>query len=185
MIVKICGITNREDALAAAEGGATAIGFNFYPCSPRYIHPDQAAAIAQSLPASVLRVGVFVNELPREVQRVSKMVPLDVVQLHGDEPAEQAAHNGRHVWKAFRVNRDWDPAVLNEYPADAFLLDGPSAGVYGGSGDSFDWARAQGLTQRIIVAGGLDASNVGKAIREIRPWGRPPENEELPRGSPR
>jgi phosphoribosylanthranilate isomerase len=156
MIVKICGITNREDALAAVDAGATALGFNFYSKSPRYITPDLAAEISAGLP--VLTVGVFVDTL--------SATSMDVLQLHGSEtPADIPA--GKRVWKAFRVTPEWNPDAMAAYEsAEAFLLDGPGPGT----GESFDWSRASGL-KRIILAGGLGPDNVAEAIRQVRPWG--------------
>jgi phosphoribosylanthranilate isomerase len=168
MIVKICGITNQEDAAAAIAGGATAIGFNFYPKSPRYIAPEWAAAIASQ--PGVRRVGVFVNELPARVAQIAVAAALDIVQLHGDEtPAEYPA--GLIVWKGARVAAGFDFSVYEDSPAEALLLDGPAAELYGGSGQSFDWRLAALVRKRIIVAGGLDASNVARAVAMAHPWG--------------
>ena len=169
MMVKICGITNREDAQAAADAGATAIGFNFYNRSPRYIQPEQAAEIAASV--SLVKVGVFVNEAPAEIERIAQAVGLDVVQLHGDETSTVANQLPGRVWKAFRVTESWKPESLDAYTAEAFLLDAPSNGGYGGSGRAFDWNRARGIQRNIILAGGLDATNVGAAIQAVMPWG--------------
>ncbi len=169
MMVKICGITNREDALAAAEAGASAIGFNFYQRSPRYVDPTIAAEIAAGL--TLMKVGVFVNEPPAGIMRICEIVQLDVIQLHGDEnPASTSQHQGR-VWKAFRVTETWSAEQLESYPAEAFLLDAPARNGFGGSGESFEWNRARGVQKRIILAGGLDADNVRTAIEEARPWG--------------
>ena len=170
MMVKICGITNRDDALAAAEGGAAALGFNFYRKSPRFIAPEDAARIIEALPAAVCKVGVFVNEPPQAVEQVAVQIGLDVAQLHGDESAATLPA-GVRVWKALRVDASFGPATLESYRVEAFLLDAPSPDVYGGSGGTFDWSRAAGLGRKIIVAGGLDAGNVREAIRRARPWG--------------
>ena len=138
MMVKICGITNLEDAMASVESGASALGFNFYPKSPRYISPEAAAEITSKLPAGVIKVGVFVNAQTEETARIAG---LDVVQLHGDEsPAQIPA--GIRTWKAFRVTPEFDMSMLDEWPVDAFLLDTPTA-AYGGSGETFDWRRAR------------------------------------------
>jgi phosphoribosylanthranilate isomerase len=170
MMVKICGITNREDALAAVAEGASALGFNFYPQSPRFVTPAQAAAIAAEIPDGILKVGVFVNESPERVAESVALAGLDVAQLHGEE--DPAAYpKGLRIWKALRVGADFDPAGAAALPAEALLLDGPAGALYGGSGESFDWSRAAGLTQRVIIAGGLDASNVRRAIEIARPWG--------------
>ena len=169
MMIKICGITNREDALAAADGGATAIGLNFYKGSKRYIDAERAAEVAAGL--KLVKVGVFVNESPAEIARVSEMVGLDVIQLHGDESAETANSIPGRVWKAFRVTAEWTADTMNAYSSEAFLLDAPSNGEYGGSGDAFDWTRARGIRKNIILAGGLDGWNVGRAIQAVDPWG--------------
>jgi phosphoribosylanthranilate isomerase len=168
MILKICGITSQEDATAAMEGGATALGFNFYPRSPRYIAPDRAAEISTS--SGVRRVGVFVDEPPEQVERIARIARLDVAQLHGHEqpPGYPAA---LAVWKAVRVTGDVDFTRYRTCPAEALLLDGPAAELYGGSGKSFDWRLAAGIGKLIVVAGGLDASNVAQAITLAHPWG--------------
>jgi len=163
VMVKVCGITNREDAMAAVEAGAGALGFNFYPKSPRYIAPADAAAIA--VPPGILRVGVFVNE-PR-VREIVAEAGLDIAQLHGNETE---APEGVRVWKAFRVNNVFRLEDIEAFPAEAFLLDTPTE-LYGGSGHTFDWSRARGASRRILLAGGLDADNVETAIRVARPWG--------------
>ena len=168
MILKVCGITNAEDAALACEAGATAIGFNFYPKSPRYIAPELAAAIGT--PAGVRRVGVFVNEERARVEEIARLAALDVVQLHGDEtPADYPASVA--VWKAARVNGAFDAAPFLDCPIEALLLDGPAGGAYGGSGRSFEWQMAAACPLRIILAGGLDDSNVAQAIAEAHPWG--------------
>jgi phosphoribosylanthranilate isomerase len=169
MMVKICGITNRADALAAAEGGASALGFNFYPQSPRYVTPEVAAGIIQALPPGVWKVGVFVNAPAREIARVRAVAGLDVAQLHGDEPPGSMP-SGVRIWKALRVHDSFEPAMLDPYDVEAFVLDAPSE-VYGGTGRTFDWSKATRTNRNIILAGGLDAENVTAAIRLVRPWG--------------
>lgn len=171
VIIKVCGITVLEDALAAVEGGATAIGFNFYRGSKRYIAPERAAPIAAALPGHVVKAGVFVNEDVAAIEAIARQTGLDVAQLHGEEtPAQFPA--GLRVWKAFRVAGDFDVRQLDAFPeAEAFLLDGPAGAEYGGAGIPFAWGLAAGVTKRILIAGGLDASNVGRAIREAHPWG--------------
>lgn len=162
MMVKICGITNREDALAAVEGGAAALGFNFYPPSPRYIAPEQAAGMIAALPPGVWKVGVFVDEPAECVAETARRLGLDIAQLHGAETPDQYPP-GVRVWKAFRVRGsapDWSGC-----PAEAVLLDGPA------SGHSFDWTLAAAAGRRVILAGGLDADNVRQAIETVRPWG--------------
>lgn len=168
MILKICGITNAADANAAMQGGATAIGFNFYPLSKRYVTPETAAAIPTE--PGIRRVGVFVNEAPARVEEIVRIAGLDIAQLHGDETPE--GYPARvTVWKAVRVTEHFDSAQYDDCPADALLLDGPAAELYGGSGKTFDWRLAGVSTRRVILAGGLDASNVAQAIALVRPWG--------------
>jgi len=168
MILKICGITNQADASAAMDGGATALGFNFYARSPRYIAPEAAAEIASA--PGVRRVGVFVNEIRTRVEEIARIASLDVAQLHGDEtPGDYPAAVA--VWKAVRVAERFDSSQYDGLPAEALLLDGPAGKLYGGSGRSFDWSLAGVSARRIILAGGLDASNVAQAIALVRPWG--------------
>jgi phosphoribosylanthranilate isomerase len=162
MILKICGITNQEDATAAVEGGATALGFNFYRRSPRYLPPERAAGI-QTAPG-VRRVGVFVDEARERVEEIARVAALHVAQLHGDEtPADYPASLA--VWKAVRVGEVFDPSRLRDCPAEAVLLDGPA------SGTPFDWRLAVTASMPIILAGGLDASNVAEAVALAHPWG--------------
>jgi phosphoribosylanthranilate isomerase len=168
MMLKVCGITTREDAGTAVQGGATAIGFNFYPPSPRYVEPALAAEIGRGL--NVLKVGVFVNE-PREViERIVAEAGLDVAQLHGDE-APEAYPRGVTVWKAARVGAGFELSRWESCPAEALLLDGPADLLYGGAGVAFDWRIAAEGRRRIILAGGLDGANVARAIEQARPWG--------------
>jgi phosphoribosylanthranilate isomerase len=168
MILKICGITNQEDAMAAMDGGANTIGFNFYPKSPRYIAPERAAEIMTG--AGVRRVGVFVNEPKDRVEEIGRAVALDVAQLHGDErPSDYPAI--LTVWKAARVAAGFDLARYDGLPAEALVLDGPAGELYGGAGVSFDWRLLGVSTRHIILAGGLDGSNVAQAISLARPWG--------------
>jgi indole-3-glycerol phosphate synthase / phosphoribosylanthranilate isomerase len=170
MMVKICGITNREDALAAIDGGAVALGFNFYPASPRYLDPERAAGIIAGLPGSAWKVGVFVNETPERIAAIASRVGLDVAQLHGDE-SEAGYPRGLRVWKAARVDENFRLADVDGCSAEAVLLDASAGAAYGGTGRTFDWSRAAGSSRRIILAGGLDASNVRQAIATARPWG--------------
>jgi phosphoribosylanthranilate isomerase len=167
-VLKICGITNREDAAVAISLGATAIGFNFYPRSPRYIDPRCAAEIPSR--PDIRRVGVFVNEARQRVEEIARVARLDVVQLHGDESRADYPTD-LEVWKAMRVAEGSDLSALERCPADAVVLDGPAGERYGGAGKTFDWRRAAGLSKPVILAGGLDASNVQEAIALARPWG--------------
>jgi phosphoribosylanthranilate isomerase len=169
MFVKVCGITNQEDGNAAVELGATALGFNFYRKSPRYVDPSTLDWVA-TLPAEVWKVGVFVNEDPAVIRGIVEQVGLDVVQLHGDEQPSDCPRDLR-VWKAVRVDYAFDSSRLRRYPAEAILLDGPAGRAYGGSGLTFDWTVAAGLPVKLVVSGGLHAGNVLTAIECIRPWG--------------
>ena len=164
-MVKICGITNLEDALAAVEGGARALGFNFWPGSPRYIAPDAARELIAQLPAGVWKVGVFVDEKPARVAAIARETGLDVVQLHGREMAAEFPP-GFRVWKAIRIGAHFDREALDQYPAEALLLDGAANGV------TFDWTLAAGIRRKVIVAGGLDAANVGSGHRSSAAVGR-------------
>lgn len=165
-MVKICGITDLDDAVAAVEAGASALGFNFYKDSPRYVTPEAARSIIQALPGSALKVGVFVDASPETVTETAAYAGLDVVQLHGGE-----APVGLRVWAAFSAGEPNLRARLGVSGADAFLIDTPSGAMRGGTGVTFDWAAAAGLPGRVIIAGGLDENNVAEAIRTASPWG--------------
>ncbi len=167
MIVKVCGITNAQDAAAAIDAGATAIGFNFYPPSPRYIAPEDAALISTR---GVRRVGVFVNEDRARIAEIARIAALDTAQLHGEETAADYPEN-IVVWKAVRVTPEFSLAPYRTSSAEALLLDGPAGNLYGGAGRTFDWSLATGAAIRIVLAGGLDATNVAQAISLARPWG--------------
>jgi phosphoribosylanthranilate isomerase len=166
MMVKICGIATQEDALAAVQAGAQAIGFNFYRDSPRYIAPTGAALIAEKLPADVIKVGVFVDETDEAIARIGIQVGLDVAQLYGATTSSTL-----RVWRAWPVAEGSDLSHVEDPVAEAFLLDGFTRGLYGGTGTTFPWALARGLQKKIIIAGGLDENNVEQAIEEARPWG--------------
>ena len=165
MMVKICGITNREDALAAVEAGASAIGFNFYRESPRYVSPTGASLIAAKVPAEVWKVGIFVNETSETIARIAVDTGLDVVQLYGTSEAR-----GLRVWRAVQANGSL-LSHINDELVEALLIDTPSDDLHGGTGTSFEWSRAKGLPKKIIIAGGLDATNVRGAIEQAQPWG--------------
>ena len=173
--VKICGITNAADALAAIDAGANLLGFNFYEKSPRHIDETEAAKIRRQLPKKVKTVGIFVNHPPAEVTALCKSLRLDAAQLHGDEPPETVEGLARKlaVWKAFRVEPEFRLETLDEYPeASAFLFDAAHTGQYGGTGRTTDWdvARRAALEHRIILAGGLNIENVAAAVRIVRPY---------------
>src|SRR5260370_29054708 len=162
--VKICGITNAADALAAIDGGDNVLGFNFYKKSPRHIDEAEAAKIRRQLSRKIEAVGIFVNAQPADVANVCESLKLDAAQLHGDESPETVAKVARNftVWKAFRVDPDFHLKTLDEYPeASAFLFDAAHTGQYGGPGRTTDWdvARRSAGGHRIILAGGLHLEN--------------------------
>jgi phosphoribosylanthranilate isomerase len=156
MMIKVCGITRREDAEAAVEAGASAIGFVFVTRSPRYVTPERAAQLGDGL--KVLKVGIFEDETAAVLEEMVRVAKLDVVQLYGGETP-----TGPQVWRAFRVSAGVDLKLAAN--ADAVLLDGPANGI------GFDWADAREVAGKVIVAGGLNPSNVAEAIRVARPWG--------------
>ena len=173
--VKICGITNAADALAAIDAGANLLGFNFYKKSPRHITETEAAKIRPQLPNNVEAVGIFVNAPPAEVAALCKSLKLDAAQLHGDESPETTAEIARSVpvIKAFRVEPDLPLSTLGEYPeAFAYLFDAALTGQYGGTGYATDWevARRAAIGHRIILAGGLKVENVAAAVRIVMPY---------------
>jgi phosphoribosylanthranilate isomerase len=175
--VKVCGVTTLDDALVAAVAGADALGFNFWPESPRYLEPARAAEIVALLPPFVTAVGVFVNEPPRSVERMAQAAGVRAVQLHGDEPpqdVEMLAATGLTVVKAFRVGRQFRAQTLKHYAsAGAFLLDASVKGKRGGTGKSFDWKKARGANRfgRVLLAGGLTVENVAEAVQAAQPFG--------------
>ena len=174
--VKICGITNEQDACAACDAGADSLGFNFYKESPRHVTAAEVAKFRAHLPENVEAVGVFVNAGPSDIVKMCDFLRLDAVQLHGDETPERVAELAATipVIKAFRVGPDFLVETLDEYAkASAYLLDAAETGQYGGTGRTNDWALARSAagTRRIILAGGLKAENVAAAIHFVRPYG--------------
>lgn len=182
MIVKICGITTLDDALAALDAGADLLGFNFYPPSPRYIAPAACTALVQELRRRGVRaglIGVFVNMSPAEVAAILDACDLDLAQLSGDEPAADLERLGERAFKAIRP-RDADHAAAlaatcaRRMAPPALLVDAAAgAGRFGGTGQSADWTAAAVLaaTMPILLAGGLRPDNVAAAIAAVRPWG--------------
>jgi phosphoribosylanthranilate isomerase len=176
--VKICGITNAEDARVACEAGVDAIGLNFYPRSPRALSIQKAVELRASLPSGVQVFGVFVNAEAAEVMKIFRDVRLDALQLHGDESSITVTQLARlaPVFKALRVGPDFSVATLENYPdVSGFLFDTADAlpGQYGGTGRLADWGVAQqaARSHRVILAGGLHAENVAAAILQVRPYG--------------
>jgi phosphoribosylanthranilate isomerase len=173
--VKVCGITDLGDALAALEAGADMLGFNFYARSPRYVTPAAARKIIERLPDGVSCVGVFVNEpTPAEVERIARAAGLGAVQLHGDETPEycQSLRDLTTI-KALRVGTDYTPESAAAYETDAILLDAYVAGERGGTGHTFDWTLATLTRERVpklFLAGGLNPDNVAQAVAAVRPY---------------
>ncbi len=171
--VKICGITRAQDALQAVKQGADAIGLVFYPKSPRNVSAAQAAEIVSQIPAFVTVVGLFVDAEPAFIQEVISSVKLDLLQFHGDETPSACRQYSRPYMKAIRVKNGTN---LVQYAADyadarALLLDAFAEGVPGGTGLVFDWSLIpQNLPLPIVLAGGLNAENVGVAIEQVRPY---------------
>lgn len=161
MLVKICGITTVEDALEAAAAGADALGFNFWPGSPRYLAPEKALAVLEAVPAGVLRVAVLVDEVSAPVEGI------DVAQVHG---RMSATPRGRW-WRALSADERIRERIGESPQAEAFLVDTPAGEARGGTGRTFDWALAAGLEVRVILAGGLGPDNVAAALTAAKPWG--------------
>ena len=173
LFIKICGVTSLDDALAAAESGADAIGFNFYSESKRFIHPARAAEIAGRLPENVLRVGVFVNSTRQDVNRAIRDGKINGIQFSGDEPPEAVRGYRLPVFKAIHVAGEKSLEEMKAFHVERFLLDTFSSDHFGGTGVSFDWSIARKAKQfgSIIMAGGLTAENVGDAVRKVKPYG--------------
>lgn len=175
--VKVCGITNLDDALVAAAAGADALGFNFWAGSKRFVEPEEAATIIQHLPPFVTPVGVFVDEKPERVENIAQRAGVRGLQFHGEESPDEVgkfAESGFTLIKAFRVGRRFQAQQLRRYSsADAFLLDAEVKGQRGGTGESFDWKRARAANRygRVLLAGGLTVENLAEAIRQTQPYG--------------
>ena len=171
--VKICGITRIEDALAAAQQGADAIGLVFYAKSPRHVTPEQAQQIIRALPPFVSTVGLFVDATSGDIETVLREVQLDLLQFHGDESPEFCRQFNLPYLKAVRVKADVDLVQYAvSYPdAKGLLLDAYVEGTPGGTGLAFDWTLIPvNLPLPVVLSGGLDAANVGAAIRQVQPW---------------
>jgi phosphoribosylanthranilate isomerase len=174
-LVKICGITNAGDARLAADAGADAIGLVFAE-SPRHVGVEEAHKISVALPEEIIKVGIFVDEDPAEILRISREVGLDLAQLHGDETPETVTalrEAGVKVMKALRVESAATLEAIDEYEADLFLLDAYSSRARGGTGERFDWGVAKSLKGRdnIVVSGGLGPENVREAVGFFEPFG--------------
>ena len=174
MLVKICGITRLEDAEAAIELGAGAIGFVFWPKSPRYLDPERARTIVAALPPFIATVGVFVDQTVRLVNGVAARVGLSTVQLHGDEPIEMLGEIERPVVKAMALRAATTAEEADAWPSRVrLLIDAYDPDQRGGTGRAVDWKRAAAVAARrpVLLAGGLNAANVADAIRTVKPFG--------------
>ncbi|PCI25813.1 MAG: phosphoribosylanthranilate isomerase [SAR324 cluster bacterium] len=174
--IKVCGLTQKEQALEIASMGVDALGFILYPPSPRYIEPERIKPILEALPPLVKTVGVFVDEAVEEVVRISQQTGLDLVQLHGKEtPAycRELTRQGVSWIKAFRVKEELDQELLAAYQCPSFLLDAWSKQGYGGTGETFNWDLAKPAVEKfqILLAGGITPENVQAAIHQIQPYG--------------
>ena len=170
--VKICGITNLDDALAAVDAGADALGFVFFEKSPRNVNPMQASAIIAKLPPFVQTVGLFVNEEAERVNWTADFCGLDVIQLHGDEEPDYCPEIRRRVIKAFRVKDAASLVSLQRYRVAGILLDAWSPAAPGGTGETFNWGLAKDAAEcgRLILAGGLTPDNVRGAVEQVKPY---------------
>lgn len=170
--IKVCGITNVEDALFAAACGADAVGFIFHAPSPRYVLPKTARQIIASLPAGIVKVGVFVNRDPDEVRRIAEDCGIDLIQLHGDEPPEYCRRlPPERIIKAVSPRTPEEIRALAAYDVRAFLMDARDRGLYGGTGKRADWGLAAKLGKEhpLILAGGLGEENIGEALGAVAP----------------
>lgn len=178
VLVKVCGITNLDDALAAVDAGADALGFNFYPRSPRCITPQTARTIIDGLPADVLSVGVFVNEALQTIEGTASEAGVSALQLHGSESPEYCKQlQGRYVIKVFAACDEFTPEAVLDYDVQAIMLDAfdkeAAGGIGGGTGKLSNWdvaRKTRELFPRLFLAGGLSAENVGDAIDLVNPY---------------
>ena len=175
--IKICGITNLEDALHAAECGADALGFNFYEKSKRFIEPGEAGSIIEQIDGQISKFGVFVNAAVDEILETLDTAGIDVVQLHGDESPDFVSRlrskTEISVIKAFRVSEQFAVSEIANFNLDAVLLDSYSKDEFGGTGKKFNWDKAVSAREigiPIYLAGGLDPENVAGAVRVVRPY---------------
>ena len=171
--VKICGITNLEDALASFFAGSDALGFVFYKKSPRNIGLNQAQNISRILPKKILRVGVFVDEDISTVKKIAQACALDMLQFHGQESPDYCQKfKGYKIIKAFRIAKPSDLDKISGYKTDAYLFDSFSPVQIGGTGNKFNWkilAQTAKMKPIVFISGGLTASNVAKAVELLKP----------------
>lgn len=173
--VKVCGITNAEDALAAVDAGADALGFIFYPKSKRFVTPEKAGEITAQLPPFVTAVGVVVNETREAIDKIVETARLDAIQIHGDETPDDCAGHALPVIRALRVGKGFgeaDVAPFAEAGVKTFLLDTEKDGYYGGTGETFDWSAATIVKAfgRVILSGGMTPENVRAGIEAVDPY---------------
>ncbi len=170
MKIKICGITNTEDALAAESFGADAVGFIFYKKSKRYVSPEQAEQIIKTLSPFTTKVGVFVDETFEIINKISKQTGINVVQLHGEENLHIMKSISLPVIKAFRVDNNFDYNKLNQYQEYSILLDAYSENNYGGTGNKFNWEKIPfEIKNKIILSGGISSDNIEFIYKNINP----------------
>jgi len=170
--IKICGITNFGDAFAVAKSGADALGFIFYPKSPRYVSPEEARKIIKNLPGEITRVGVFVNHRAEELKEIIEFCGLNLVQLHGDEtPGYCRQLPASIVIKAFSPKTENDLQVLKDYQVKAILVDTHDPKLYGGTGETSNWELASKIKEShpLILSGGLNIDNIIEAIETVHP----------------
>ena len=177
VLVKVCGITNLDDALAAADAGADALGFNFYPSSPRYVTPEIAMPILDRLRVdhpNLLTVGVFVNEALDMIEEIAEVAGVSALQLHGNETPEYCkALQGHHLIKVFSASDEFESQTVLDYEVQAIMLDAVDKEAFGGTGKLSNWAVARAtreLVPRLFLAGGLSAENVAAAINQVNPF---------------
>ena len=172
--VKICGITNKEDAFKAVSLGAWALGFVFYEKSPRYVSPSKVRAIVKELPPFITPIGVFVNQRQGTIEKIAEFCRIKTLQFHGDE-LPNFCHRFRKykIIKAFRINENFDFRRISKYQVNGYLFDAYQEDQFGGTGKTFRWELLRGITQSyrtIILSGGLTPRNIAYAIRKVTPY---------------
>jgi phosphoribosylanthranilate isomerase len=172
MKIKICGITNVDDALLTAELGADALGFIFVKTSPRYIRPSTARKIIEELPPFIVPVGVVADAEHDDILELIDETGIRCLQLHGNESPEQLEYFRIPVYKSFRVNKDFSLKTLQQYKGSVYLLDTYVEGILGGTGKTFDWEIAikAKIYGHIILSGGLKPENITEAVKKVRPY---------------
>lgn len=172
VLVKICGITNVDDALDAVELGADFLGFNFYPDSLRYVDPDLAREIIDDIPGAIQKVGVFVNADPAYVINLAVDLQLDILQFHGDETPEYCNEFGRPWWKAFRLKDETELSQIKLYESSVFVVDSFVEKAFGGTGVVSNWDLSIQAKQygQLVLSGGLKPDNIELAVRTVRPY---------------